>query len=225
MQALNSKGYTRKALAITGIGMFFTFLFLAPLTAFAATTVTVKTDSSTYAAGATIHVSGTVSPAPTLTGTYVAVSITTPSGTTADANEFAVSTVNGSFSGTFVGGPSYVPNGTYTLTATYNSVSATTTFTYGTAPTTSQTGGSTTTTIVEQTTVTQVVSSLTTVVQQQITTVSAQTATTVTQQFSTTVTQVSTSTVTDSTALAVGAVGLIIAIVAIILAVLTMRKK
>jgi len=224
MQALNSTGYTRKALAITGIGMFFTFLFLAPLTAFAATTVTVQTDASSYQPGATIHVSGTVSPAPTLTGTYIAVSIIAPNGVTADANEFEVGT-NGSYSGTFVPGPSYSVNGTYTVDAVYNSVTATTTFMYGTISTSSATGGSTTTTIVEQTTVTQVVSSVTTVIQSAVTTVSAQTATTVTQQFSTTVTQVSTSTVTDSTALAIGAVGVIIAIIAAVLAVLAMRKK
>jgi len=65
MQSLNSVGYARKAIFVTGMGMFIAFLFLAPLAVFAASsTVTVATDKSFYAATATITVSGTVSPAP-----------------------------------------------------------------------------------------------------------------------------------------------------------------
>jgi len=99
---------------VTGIGMFTAFLFLVPLMAFAASsTVTLTTNQSYYAAGSTITVTGTVSPAPTSSGTSVAVSITAPNGAIADANQFLVSTA-GTYSGTFVtGGPTYV-NGTYT---------------------------------------------------------------------------------------------------------------
>ena len=224
MQALNSAGYTRKTLAVTGMGMFIAFLFLVPLTAFATTGVTVTTDSSTYSAGATIKVSGTVTPAPGLSGTYVAVSILTPTGATADANEFAVNSATGAYNGTFVGGLTYTPNGTYTIKAVYNGVTASATFTYGSTTTVSPTASGTTTTII------------TTIFSTQITTVSQAFTTTIVSSLpGTTVTSVVTSVTStvinnttsapDSTGIAIGALGLIIAIVAIILVVLLMRKK
>jgi len=231
MQALNSVGYTRRTLAATGIGMFIAFLFLVPLATFAAApTVTITTDKTFYPSGTnTINVSGTVTPAPGVSGTYIAVSITAPNGGgSVDANEFAVNSATGAYSGTFVtGGPTYAAQGIYTITANYNGGTASATFQYGNSTTSSsQTGSGTTTTIVQQftTTVSNVVTSVTTVVQSAVTTVSAVTATTVTQQVQTTTT-VSASATTDSTALAIGAVGVIIAIIAAVLAVLAMRKK
>jgi hypothetical protein len=229
MQAVKSVGYTRKTLAAAGIGMFIAFLFLTPLTSFAAGSVTLSTDKTTYAVDATITVNGTVTPAPGISGTSVAVTILTPSGTTADANQFAVNPSTGAYGGTFVtGGPTYSPQGTYTISANYNGATASQTFTYGngsSSVTSSQTGGATTTTIVEQTTVTQVVSSVTTVVSSAVTTVSAvaQTTTTVVNAVTTTIS--SSVAGSDSTALAIGAVGVIIAIIAAVLAVLAMRKK
>jgi hypothetical protein len=232
MQALNSVGYTRRTLAAAGIGMFIAFLFLAPLAVFAASsTVTITTDKTFYPSGTnTINVSGTVTPAPGVSGTFVAVSISAPNGGgSVDANEFAVNSATGAYSGSFVtGGPTYAAQGIYTITANYNGGTASATFQYGnTTSSTSQTGGGTTTTIVQQftTTVNNVVTSVTTVVQNAVTTVSAVTATTVTQQVQTTTTVSATGGGSDSTALAIGAVGVIIAIIAAVLAVLAMRKK
>jgi len=228
MQALNSAGYTRKALAVTGIGMFIAFLFLVPLTAFAASTLTVTTDKTTYAVGATIKVSGTVTPAPGLSGTNVAVSIVTPSGSTADANQFTVNSATGAYNGTFVtGGPTYTPQGMYTIKAVYNGATASGTFQYGnaTTSTSSSASGGVTTTIIT----TIIESSVTTISQGGVTTtiVNNLPGTTVTSVVtSVTTTQInSTTSAPDSTGIAIGAVGLIVAIVAIILVVLLMRKK
>jgi hypothetical protein len=230
MQALNSTGYPRKILAATGVGMFFAFLFLTPLSAFAtsnASTVTITLNATTYPSGATITVNGTVTPAPTVSGTNVAVAIVGPNGATADANQFTVATSTGAWSGTFTaGGPDYVAdgNGTYTVTANYQGSTASATFTYGTAaPTTSQTG--TTTTIITSIITTEI----TTVSQGGVTTtivnnLPGTTVTSVVTSVTSTVVN-STTSVPDSTALAIGAVGVIIAIIAAVLAVLAMRKK
>jgi hypothetical protein len=228
MKSLNSVGKARRTLLATGIGMFFAFLFLAPLAVFAAGSVTLTLDKTTYVNGNTIKVSGTVTPAPTTSGTSVAVTISGPTGGTIDANQFVVSTSTGNYNGTFVaGGPLYTKNGTYTITATYNGATASQLFQYGTQS--NQTGGATTTTVVVQTTTTVVqqgATVVTTVVQAGATTTVVQqgatVVTTIVSQQQTTVTE---SPTTDGTALAVGAVGLIVGIVAIVLAVLTMRKK
>jgi len=117
MQSLNSVGDTRRALVATGIGMFIAFLFLAPLAVSAATTsVTVTTDKTSYSGTATIHVSGTVTSAPGISGTNVAVTISGPAGSPnpVDANQFLVNANTGAFNGTFVtGGTNYAINGTY----------------------------------------------------------------------------------------------------------------
>jgi len=232
MQSLNSVGDTRRALVATGIGMFIAFLFLAPLAVSAATTsVTVTTDKTSYSGTATIHVSGTVTSAPGISGTNVAVTISGPAGSPnpVDANQFLVNANTGAFNGTFVtGGTNYAINGTYTITANYGGVTGTVNFQYGSVSTsTSNTSGvtttvfaSTTTTVIEAPVTTTVVQQgvTTTVVQQQQTTISSIVTSAVT-------TTVSASATTDSTALAVGAVGVIIAIIAIVLSVLTMRKK
>jgi len=233
MKSLNSVGDARKTLLVAGVGMFIAFLFLAPLAVFAAGSVTITTDKPFYAGTATIHVSGTVTPAPTTSGTSVAVTITGPTGSTVDANQFVVSTTNGDYNGTFVtGGPGYTAagNGTYSITANYNGATNSAIFQYGNAtkPTGGNGSGTTTTvvimsTIVQQTTITaQGVGTTTTVVQSN----GGGGATTITQQTTQITTVVSNVTSgSDSTALAVGAVGLIVAIIAIIAAVLAMRKK
>jgi len=228
MQSLNSVGYARKAIVVTGMGMFIAFLFLAPFAAFAASAVTLTTDKTFYAGTATINVSGTVTPAPGVNGTSVAITINGPTGAPSpvDVNQFLVNGATGAYSGTFTtGGPNYKINGTYTLTANYGGGTASASFQYGNI-TTATSGTGTTTTVqvtttvisIQQTTVTQVNNVATTVtsVQQQ------QTTTTQVVNSQTTVTL---SPTTDGTALAVGAVGVIIAIVAVVLAVLTMRKK
>jgi hypothetical protein len=228
MQALNSVGYSHKSLAVAGIGMLIAFLFLAPLASYAAApTVTVSTDKAFYPQGTeTITVSGTVSPAPTSSGSYIGVSITGPTGAQVDANEFAVSTT-GAYSGTFTtGGSTYTGPGVYTVTASYNGGTASATFQYGntTTSTTAPSGVNTTTTVQVTTTVISVVSSVTTVYSSAVTTVSAvaQTTTTLVQAVTTTVSQTGGG---SGTAEAIGAVAIIIAIIAAVLAVLAMRKK
>lgn len=137
MQALNSVGDTRKALSVTGLGMLVAFLFLVPLAAFAASS-TVTVNATYTAATNQVAVSGTVTPAPGVSGTNVAVEITSPTGVVVDANQFAVNSATGAYNGTFVtGGPSYSVNGTYTVTANYNGGTASATFQYGTMTTTS----------------------------------------------------------------------------------------
>jgi hypothetical protein len=231
MKSLNSVGDARRTLLVAGMGMFIAFLFLAPLAVFAAGSVTITTDKSFYAGTQTIKVSGTVTPTPATAGTSVAISITGPTGSTVDANQFVVSTTNGTYSGTFVtGGPGYATNGTYTIKAIYGNTTGSAIFQYGNASsTTTGSGGATTTTvvimstIVQQTTVTQAgVGTTTTVVQN-----NGGGATTVTQMTTIATTVVSNVTTNsgDSTALAIGAVGLIVGIIAAIIAVLAMRKK
>lgn len=228
MQSLNSAGIPRKALAVTGIGMFIAFLFLVPFAAFAAGSITVTspTSGSFVKPGSTITVSGTVSNA---TSGSVAVSIVSPNGQTVDANQFVVA--SGAFTGTFVtGGPTYTANGTYTMNFNYNGATASVQFTYGNT-TTGSTGGATTTTIVSDVTTT-VVSDFTTTVsavggggQTTTTVINNLPGTTVTSVVNSATTIVSSVAGSDSTAVAIGAVGVIIAIVAIIMAVLAMRKK
>jgi len=109
------------------------FLVLGPLAAFGATSMTISTNASSYAGQATITVSGSVTPAPTVAS---AVVITTrgPSGVV-DTGEAAVSTVDGSYSYVFVtGGSSAWTTGTYTVNGTWgaqgNTATAVTTFSY-----------------------------------------------------------------------------------------------
>jgi hypothetical protein len=206
--------------------MVIAFLFLAPLASFAAGSVTLTTDKTAYAGTVPIKVSGTVTPAPATSGTYIAISIASPSGQQVDANEFAVATGTGAYNGTFTtGGSSYSVNGTYTITANYQGATATSSFQYG-STTGSTVNGSATTII---TTIDSITTEVTTVSQGGLTTtvvnnLPGTTVTSIVTSATTVVSQI-TSTASDSTALAIGAVGLIIAIVAIVLAVLTMRKK
>ncbi|MFI5420639.1 MAG: hypothetical protein ACHQ1H_06695, partial [Nitrososphaerales archaeon] len=97
--------------------------------------ITISIDRSSYTGTETIIVSGTVSPAPGASGTFVAVSITSPSGGTVDANQFVVGSSTGKYNGTFrTGGPSYSVSGTYTISANYNGATASILFHYSVSP-------------------------------------------------------------------------------------------
>jgi len=215
---------------MAGIGILVVFLFLVPLVSHAAgTSVTVATDKSYYAGAATITVSGTVTPAPGVSGTNVAISITSPNGQLAGVNQFSVNSGTGAYSGTFVaGGALWSVNGTYTVSANYNGATATNQFQYGNVTTSS--GSATTTTLIvssiitQQTTVTVSGGAVTTtVVQAPVTTTVVQAQqTTVTQQIQTTVTE---SAASDTTGIVVGAIGVVIAIIAGALSVVALRRK
>jgi hypothetical protein len=229
MQALNSLGNTRRALFMAGVGMLLAFLLLAPLAAHAAsTTVTVSTDKSYYAGTATVTVSGAVTPAPGVSGTNVAFSVVAPNGATVGAGQLAVGATTGAYSGTFVtGGTLYSVNGTYTVNVNYNGATASSTFQYGNVTTSG--GSGTTTTVMVTTTVIVNSATTTTVISNVQTTVTQQTQTTITQQFSsgTTTTIMATTTVSQTgtdTGTIVGAVGVVIAIVAGALAIVALRK-
>jgi hypothetical protein len=116
-------------------------LFLAPLTATAAGTISITSPTS----GSAVHdgsytIAGTVTPAPGQVDT-VGISVKNPSGTVVDTEQTSASPTTGAWSLSAVaGGPLWTASGTYTITAT-DSLSATgsTTFTY-TAPTTATAG-------------------------------------------------------------------------------------
>jgi hypothetical protein len=228
MQALNSTSEIRKRLAVTGIGVLVAFLFLAPLaTAAASYTVTISspTAGSFVPSGTPITVSGTVSPAPSSSGTYIGISIVQPNGQTADANEFAVAMSTGDFNGTFTPGSSYAQNGTYSIDVNYAGATATVSFTYGSNSTSSSSQTGVTTTIENNFTTTISQGYTTTVSGATVTTVvsSATTITSVVNSITTVVSSVTSG--SSGTALAIGALGVIIAIIAAVLAVVAMRKK
>lgn len=110
-------------------------LVFGPTIAFAAgETVTVSTSASTFAGQSTIQVSGTVTPAPTVSNTAVVVTTKGPAGAV-DTGTAPVATGTGAYTYTFVtGGSTMWVSGTYTVNATYGgpggSGSATTTFSY-----------------------------------------------------------------------------------------------
>jgi hypothetical protein len=121
-------------IAFLSAGLVFLLSLIFVVTFVNATTysVTVATNAPSYTRGETVGVNGTVSPAPTNSGTYVGISILEPNGETADANEFPVSVGTGQYNGSFVtGGPTFSSNGTYTVDANYNGSTASTTFQYG----------------------------------------------------------------------------------------------
>jgi hypothetical protein len=127
-----------KTLTTLAATLLAVFLTLAPTVAFAATTITVATDAASYQGAATIHVTGTVSPAPSA-NTAVLITTKGPRGAV-DYGAPAVSTSTGAYSYTFVagGGGNWV-TGTYTVNATWGASSgtapvfATTTFQYTSA--------------------------------------------------------------------------------------------
>src|SRR5882762_9002468 len=122
------------------------FLVFGPTLAFAAgETVTATPNASSYSGQATIQISGTVTPAPTISSTAVVVTTKGPAGVvdTGTANVF---TGTGAYTYTFVsGGSANWVTGTYVVNATYGgpggSGSATTTFTYTTSVGQVLTGG------------------------------------------------------------------------------------
>jgi trimeric autotransporter adhesin len=117
-----------KTLPTLATAVIAAFLVLGPAVAFAATTVTVATNSNSYNGVQTVSVTGTVTPAP---GPSTNVVITTrgPSGVV-DINSVPVN--SGAYSYAFVtGGSTNWVQGTYTVNATVAvGASATTTFTY-----------------------------------------------------------------------------------------------
>ena len=140
-----------KAFHALSLATLATLLLSCPLMALATgAAVTVKTDQPSYSGAQSLTVSGTISPAPSSSGTNVVIKVSNPSGREVLLSEAPVSTADGSYSLHFVtGGPNWV-SGTYLVNATYvwGSVSgvATNTFTYSpTATTTSATSTSTST--------------------------------------------------------------------------------
>lgn len=229
MQALNSfsVGNARRALLMAGVGMLLAFLLLAPLAAHAASsTITVSTDKSYYYGpngAATVSISGTVTPAPGVTGTNVAYTVVSPGGAQVIVGQTGVDATSGSYSATFVtGGTSSWVNGTYTVNVQYNGATASANFQYGNVSS-SQGGTGTTTTVMVTTTIVE--QTTTTVNAQTTVTVNAQTTTTVNAQTTTTVVQQTTVTAANSdTGLYVGIVGVVIAIIAGALSVMALRR-
>jgi len=243
MKSLNMVTNMGKATTVTAIGVLVAFLFLVPVFANATSyTLTVKTDQSSYATGATVTVSGTVTPAPAA-GTAVGISVISPSG--AQVAFISPQVTAGSYSGTFVtGGTGNWVSGTFTVTAkwadnaTGPAYAESTTFTYtASGPTTSSvTQTNVTTTIISQVTTTIVESSAvtTTVVASPppavttiITQVQTLPGTTVTQVVSSIVSSITTvsSGGGSSADLPIAIVGVVIAIVAGALAVVALRRK
>jgi len=126
-----------KVLSTISVVALTAFLFLSPFAAYAAgATVTVKTDQPSYFSAQTGSIFGTVTPAPTTSGTQIVITVKNPSGSQVLFNEVSVSTSDGSYSYQFVtGGPNWV-TGTYKVNATYAPAgssatgSAVTTFSY-----------------------------------------------------------------------------------------------
>jgi len=113
------------------------FLVFGPAMAFAqGETVTVQTNASSYSGTTGIQVSGTVSPAPSVSNTAVAITTTGPAGVV-DIGEANVATSTGQFQYTIVPGSTMWVTGTYTINATYGGPggtgSATTKFSYTSA--------------------------------------------------------------------------------------------
>jgi hypothetical protein len=112
------------------------FLVLGPAMAFAAgETVTVATDQGSYTGNAIIHVSGTVTPAPTGSNTAVTITTKAPNGAAVDINTASVAVSSGAYTYTIAAGSSlWMNSGTYTINATYGGPggtgSGTATFSY-----------------------------------------------------------------------------------------------
>jgi len=243
MNALNSvRGHT-KTPYLAGIGVLaiaaVIFLFMAvPIFSSAQTGITV-TVTATSSYGQWVDIAGTVSPAPNATGFEAGVSVDNSVGVQVIATDVNV-TASGTFNYNYTGVSSFV-NGSYSVTVTYaqnvnEPYYGYATLQYGAVTTTSTSSSSTTTC---STCTTTVFYNVTTTVSEQITTTvvtsSAVTTTIVAPGTVTTVQPVTTiiSSVTTvssavsgvGTAEALGAVGIVIGIIAAVLAVMTMRKK
>ena len=127
------------------------FALLVCLPAAAATPsykVTVQTNSSSYVGGATVSVSGQVSPAPG-PNTAVYIKVVSPSDALVTAMEASVNGTTGSYSASFVaGGSASWVDGSYVVNATWGAYGsptfAVTDFGWSGAGTTSTTGTSST---------------------------------------------------------------------------------
>ena len=143
-------------------------MVLGPTVAFAAATVTVSTNATSYAGLNPIQVTGTVSPAPTVSNTAVVITTMGPAGAV-DVGTAIVATGTGAYSyGMVPGGSTMWVTGTYTVNATYGgpsgSGSATATFTYSSSGTTQSVTTTTVTTTVTTAVSTATVTSTATVV-------------------------------------------------------------
>jgi len=119
-------------------------LVFGPTVAFAATTLTISSNATSYAGQATIQISGTVTPAPAVSNTAVVVTTKGPAGAV-DTGEATVATGTGAYSYTLVsGGSTAWTTGTYTVNGTWGfagvTATATTTFSYTAASTGGGTG-------------------------------------------------------------------------------------
>ena len=138
------------------------FLVLGPALASGATrSMTLTPNSSSYSGQATITVTGTISPAPTIANTAVVVTTKGPAGAV-DIGEAVVATGTGAFTYVYVsGGSANWVTGTFTVNGTWgaqgDTASAITTFTY----TAGQNGGGVVTVTTTTTSTTTVFSTTT----------------------------------------------------------------
>jgi hypothetical protein len=245
MKALNSVGLNTKAPTIARIGVLaiaavLVLLYLVPIfSAAAGTTVTV---TATSAYGQWVNISGSVSPAPGASGYEVGIAVQNSGGQAVIVADANVNGTTGDFNYTYTG-VGNLANDTYSVTVAYEptiggpTYDGSASFNYGfvqTTTSTSQTCTCTTvyvnaTTTVEATTTVVLTGGATT------TTVSSPGATTTVVQQGATVTSIvqTQTTVTLSpsssssgvgTAEAIGAVGVVIAVIAGALSVFALRK-
>ncbi|MGH2639187.1 MAG: hypothetical protein ACRDF4_07920 [Rhabdochlamydiaceae bacterium] len=250
MKTLNSVHSRGMTAAIGGTGVLaiaaILLLSFAPFFSFAAgTTVAVQTSASSYPAppggGEKIPINGTVSPAPGATGYSISLTVTNAAGLYFVAST-PVNGTTGAFSYTLVTGTTngLWDNGTYTVTGIYSTninsptVTGSTTFAYGTFTTTSTSSSSSssssscgcgTTVVTTIDSITTVYAGTTTVVNSGTTTVINSGTTTVVNS-GTTVTQITTVSAGGNSSLgeALGAVGVVVALIAGGLAALALRK-
>ena len=115
-----------KTLPILATSLLALLVVLGPTAAFAATTLTVSPSQGTYSGSATITLSGTVTPTPTVPSSVV-ITVKSPSGATVRVSSNPVSTTSGAYSDTWVGGGLMTVSGTYTVNATWGASGSTAT--------------------------------------------------------------------------------------------------
>lgn len=200
-------------------------LFLSvPIMASAAGTVVDVNATSVY--GKSVNVSGMITPNPGA-GQEVSIAVTAPDGANVLSAVVPVSSATGAYNYTAVaGGSSHWINGTYSVSATWGTISQaytnTTTFAYGAFTTTSTSTSSNSSSSGQATTIysNTTISSITTVTS--VTTIiSGTTLTSVTTIVSAITTTVANG---SSTALYIGIVAVIIAVVAGAIAAMALRK-
>ena len=203
-------------------------LFLSvPIMASAAGTVVDVNATSVY--GKSVNVSGMITPNPGA-GQEVSIAVTAPDGANVLSAVVPVSSATGAYNYTAVaGGSSHWINGTYSVSATWGTISQaytnTTTFAYGAFTTTSTSTSSNSSSSGQATTIysNTTISSITTVtsVTSVTTIISGTTLTSVTTIVSAITTTVANG---SSTALYIGIVAIIIAVVAGAIAAMALRK-